>query len=160
MIIEGTVRAVVVRQAQEDQICAPGCTTSGGCDGPGGLVIEARHSTACGVVPGCESLAIPWRRSSTLIEALDLTTPAGRAMAGLLTVFAEFEREILRERVRALEHARQNRKGPGRSATAALHADHIRKLYCSGLGKSAIAHHLDIGRTLVRRIVQSQRVES
>jgi putative DNA-invertase from lambdoid prophage Rac len=45
----------------------------------------------------------------SLTEALDLTTPAGRAMAGLLAVFAEFEREILRERVRAgLAHARQN----------------------------------------------------
>ena len=32
----------------------------------------------------------------SLTEALDLTTPAGRAMAGLLSVFAEFEREILR----------------------------------------------------------------
>jgi DNA invertase Pin-like site-specific DNA recombinase len=29
-----------------------------------------------------------------LTEALDLTSPAGRAMAGLLAVFAEFEREI------------------------------------------------------------------
>lgn len=27
------------------------------------------------------------------MEALDLTTPAGRAMAGLLTMFTEFERE-------------------------------------------------------------------
>ena len=32
-------------------------------------------------------------------EALDLTTPTGRAMAALLAVFAEFEREILRELV-------------------------------------------------------------
>ena len=31
----------------------------------------------------------------SLTEALDLTTPAGRAMAALLSVFAEFEREIL-----------------------------------------------------------------
>jgi putative DNA-invertase from lambdoid prophage Rac len=30
----------------------------------------------------------------SLTEALDLTTPAGRAMAGLLAVFAAFEREI------------------------------------------------------------------
>jgi putative DNA-invertase from lambdoid prophage Rac len=33
----------------------------------------------------------------SLTEALDLTTSAGRAMAGLLAIFAEFEREILRE---------------------------------------------------------------
>src|ERR1700674_50655 len=30
----------------------------------------------------------------SLTEALDLTTPTGRAMAGLLAIFAEFEREI------------------------------------------------------------------
>jgi len=50
----------------------------------------------------------------SLTEALDLTTPAGRAMAGLLAIFAEFEREILRERTRAgLAHARQNGKRLG-----------------------------------------------
>ena len=37
----------------------------------------------------------------SLTEALDLTTPTGRAMAGFLSVFAEFEHEILRERIRA-----------------------------------------------------------
>jgi DNA invertase Pin-like site-specific DNA recombinase len=31
-----------------------------------------------------------------LTAALDLTTPNGRAMAGLHAVFAEFERDILR----------------------------------------------------------------
>jgi DNA invertase Pin-like site-specific DNA recombinase len=36
-----------------------------------------------------------------LTETLDLTTPTGRAMVGLLSVFAEFEHEILRERIRA-----------------------------------------------------------
>src|ERR1700674_4200650 len=51
----------------------------------------------------------------SLTEALDLTTPAGRAMAALLAVFAEFERDILRERVRAgLAHARQNGQQLGR----------------------------------------------
>jgi DNA invertase Pin-like site-specific DNA recombinase len=47
----------------------------------------------------------------SLTEALDMTTPAGRAMAGLLVVFASFERDILRERTRAgLANARQNGK--------------------------------------------------
>jgi putative DNA-invertase from lambdoid prophage Rac len=51
----------------------------------------------------------------SLTEALDLTTPTGRAMAGLLSVFAAFEHEILRERVRAgLAHARKNGKRLGR----------------------------------------------
>src|SRR5882724_2285488 len=64
----------------------------------------------------------------SLTEALDLTTPSGRAMAGLLVVFAEFEREILRERVRAgLAHARQSGKKLGRPPTVARHASEIRK---------------------------------
>jgi putative DNA-invertase from lambdoid prophage Rac len=96
----------------------------------------------------------------SLTEALDLTTPAGRAMAGLLAVFAEFEREILRERVRAgLAHARQNGQKLGRPRTAALHADQVRKLYRSGISKSAIARRLQIGRTSVRRILKNKSAE-
>lgn len=65
----------------------------------------------------------------SLTEALDLTTPAGRAMAGLLAIFSESEKEILRERVRAgLAQARQNGQRLGRPVTAALHADQVPKL--------------------------------
>jgi len=93
----------------------------------------------------------------SLTEALDLTTPAGRAMAGLLAVFAAFEREVLGERVRAaLAHARQNGKRLGRPATATLHADRVRKLRRSGLSKSEIARRLNIGRTSVRRILDER----
>src|ERR1700747_1525743 len=64
----------------------------------------------------------------SLTEALDLTTPSGRAMAGLLAIFAEFEREILRERTRAgLVQARQNGKQLGRPKTAGLQATEIPK---------------------------------
>ena len=90
----------------------------------------------------------------SLTEALDLTTPAGRAMAGLLAVFAEFEREILRERVRAgLAHARRNGKRLGRPATAVAHAGEVRRLYRDGNSKAEIARRLRIGRTSVRRIL-------
>src|SRR5712691_7543953 len=90
----------------------------------------------------------------SLTEALDLTTPSGRAMAGLLAVFAEFEREILRERVRTgLAHARENGIRLGRPPTAALNAKKIRQLFRTGINKSEIARRLRIGRTSVRRIL-------
>ena len=93
----------------------------------------------------------------SLTEALDLTTPAGRAMAALLAVFAAFEREILGERVRAgLAHARQNGKRLGRPLTGALHADQVRKLRRAGTSKSEIARRLNIGRTSVRRILNNR----
>jgi DNA invertase Pin-like site-specific DNA recombinase len=56
-------------------------------------------------------------------------------MAALLAVFAAVEREIRGERVRAgLAHARQNGKRLGRPATAAQHANQIRKL-CRSSGR-------------------------
>ncbi len=95
----------------------------------------------------------------SLTEALDLTTPAGRAMAALLAVFAEFEREILRERVRAgLAHARQNGQKLGRPITAGLHAEHVRKLHRAGVSKAEIARRLNVGRTSVRRILATSKM--
>jgi putative DNA-invertase from lambdoid prophage Rac len=93
----------------------------------------------------------------SLTEALDLSTPAGRAMAGLLAVFAAFEREILQERVRAgLAHARQNGKRLGRPPTAARLFTQVQKLRQAGASKSEIARRLQIGRTSVRRILKEK----
>lgn len=75
-------------------------------------------------------------------------------MAGLLAIFAEFEREILRERTRAgLAEARQNGKRLGRPMTAGLHAAEIRRLYRAGVAKAEIARRLEIGRTSVRHLL-------
>jgi DNA invertase Pin-like site-specific DNA recombinase len=49
----------------------------------------------------------------------DTTTPAGKALFGMMGVFAEFERSIIQERVRAdLERARREGKRLGRAALA------------------------------------------
>lgn len=88
----------------------------------------------------------------SLSEALDLTTPAGRAFAGMLAVFAEFERDILRDRVKAgIAQARKDGRPHGRPAKIAGKATQIRELAQNGLSKSAIAKQLKIGRTSVRR---------
>ena len=51
----------------------------------------------------------------SLTEALDMTTPRGHALAGMLLVFAAFERDILRDRVRAgIAAARRAGKAHGR----------------------------------------------
>jgi DNA invertase Pin-like site-specific DNA recombinase len=90
----------------------------------------------------------------SLTEALDLTTPTGRAMAGMVAVFAEFEREILRERVRAgIAQARKEGRPHGRPPTASLKADEVHRLKATQLSHSEIARQLGIGRTSVRRIL-------
>ena len=93
----------------------------------------------------------------SITEALDLTTPTGRAMAGLLAIFSEFEREILRERVKAgIAYARSQGKPHGRPKSASLLKDEVSKLFAQGVSKSEIARRLGIGRTSVRRIISKK----
>lgn len=90
----------------------------------------------------------------SLTEALDMTTATGRAMAGLLSVFAQFEHDLLRERVRSgLAEAKLNGKRLGRPRTIVRHAGTIRKLYRAGVSKAEIARRLNLPRTSVRRIL-------
>jgi DNA invertase Pin-like site-specific DNA recombinase len=90
----------------------------------------------------------------SITEAIDLTTPIGRATAGLLAVFAEFERELLKERVKSgIAQARKKGKPHGRPQTVQRHADKARKLFNQGLSKSEIARRLSIGRTSVIRLL-------
>jgi DNA invertase Pin-like site-specific DNA recombinase len=94
----------------------------------------------------------------SLTEALDLTTPTGRAMTGMLAVFAEFERAILRERVRAgIAQARKEGRPHGRPRTASLKGEAVRRLKAESVSHSEIARRLGIGRTSVRRIVAEGR---
>jgi putative DNA-invertase from lambdoid prophage Rac len=90
----------------------------------------------------------------SLTEALDLTTSSGRALAGMLAVFAEFERELIRERVIAgIANARRHGKKFGRPATARVQKHTIRKLRAQGQTNAAIAKRLKIGESSVRRIL-------
>jgi DNA invertase Pin-like site-specific DNA recombinase len=94
----------------------------------------------------------------SLTEALDLTTPTGRAMAGMLAIFAEFEREILSERVRAgIAQARKEGRPHGRPRTASLRADEVIRLKAERVSHSEIARRLGIGRTSVRRVLAEGR---
>lgn len=96
----------------------------------------------------------------SLTETLDLTTPSGRAMAGMIAVFAEFERDILRERVKAgIAHAREQGKPHGRPKTAALKGSEIKKLYEKGINNSEIARKLKISRRSVIRFLTSKQDE-
>jgi putative DNA-invertase from lambdoid prophage Rac len=91
----------------------------------------------------------------SLTEALDLTTPSGRAMAGMLAIFAEFEREILRERVKAgIAQARKEGRAHGRPKTASLKSEEVLRLKAERVSHSEIARRLGIGRTSVRRILE------
>jgi len=83
----------------------------------------------------------------SLTESLDFSTPSGRAMAGMLSTFAEFERDMIRERVTAgIANSRAKGRPHGRPRTAALKKDQINKLKTDGLNNSQIAKKLKISR--------------
>jgi DNA invertase Pin-like site-specific DNA recombinase len=76
----------------------------------------------------------------------DHLTAALAAMAGLLAVFAAFERDILRERARAgLDHAKSLGKRFGRPPLPANISTDVRRLARDGTSKSEIPRRLGIG---------------
>jgi putative DNA-invertase from lambdoid prophage Rac len=90
----------------------------------------------------------------SITEALDLTTPAGRALAGMLAVFAQFEREVLRDRIKAgIAQRIKDGKPHGRPRSAALKIEQIRALLAQGLSKRETAKRLGMSRTSVRRLM-------
>jgi DNA invertase Pin-like site-specific DNA recombinase len=90
-------------------------------------------------------------------QGRDTTTSSGRAMFGMLSVFAEFERSIIRERVMA-GMARAKAKGTrsgraiGRPAIAADTRAAIRDAYKAGdIGLRGVAAQFRVGVETVRR---------
>ena len=94
----------------------------------------------------------------SLSEALDLTTPSGRALAGMLAVFAEFERDILRDRVKAgIDRARKDGKPHGRPRTAGKLVPEMKQLRQEGLSYREIAKRLGVSRPSVIRLLRSKK---
>ncbi len=92
-----------------------------------------------------------------LQQGLDTTTPAGRAMFGMLGVFAEFERAMIQSRVKAgLERAkaspRKGAKAIGRPKVAASTEEAICASLMAGVGILRTARDLGVGVSTVQRI--------
>jgi len=87
-------------------------------------------------------------------QALDTSTPSGKAMFGMLGVFAEFERTIIQERVKAgLARARARGTTLGRPRTEPKVEAKIRDLAALGMGKGKIARTLGIGVSVAQRVL-------
>ncbi|MCS3896270.1 DNA invertase Pin-like site-specific DNA recombinase [Bradyrhizobium japonicum USDA 38] len=87
-------------------------------------------------------------------QALDTSTPSGRAMFQMLGVFAEFERGIIRERVNAgLARAKANGKKLGRRPVKPAIEARIRELKGEGMGILKIGRTVGVGTSVVQRVV-------
>jgi len=71
---------------------------------------------------------------------------------------AEFERDILRDRVKAgIAQARKEGRPHGRPPTVRKHAGEIETLFADGVSKRQIAARLSISRASVRRMLALRR---
>jgi DNA invertase Pin-like site-specific DNA recombinase len=86
-------------------------------------------------------------------QALDTSTPAGRMLFGMLGVFAEFERAMIRDRVMAgLDRARSTGKRLGRPPTIPLKMQRIRDALDEGRGVRETARLLRISAAKVSQV--------
>ena len=87
------------------------------------------------------------------VQALDTSTPSGRAMFQLLGVFGEYERAMISERVRtSLARLRASGKVLGRKPLDESKADKIRQSLAAGVSINATAKALKVGVGTVHRI--------
>jgi DNA invertase Pin-like site-specific DNA recombinase len=92
-------------------------------------------------------------------QALDTSTPSGRAMFQMCGVFAEFEACMIRERVNAgLARARAKGKTLGRRKVKASVEEHIRELRAGRMGMLKIARTLGVGTSVVQRVLAAPPV--
>ncbi len=90
------------------------------------------------------------------VQHLDTTTPSGRMVFGMISVFSEFERAMIRDRVLA-GLARTRAKGTrlGRPPMEAEKAQAIRAMLIAGTGIRETARRTGAGTASVMRIKQS-----
>ncbi len=94
-----------------------------------------------------------------LDQAIDTTTSPGRAMFGMLAVFAEFERDLIRERVvGGLQRAKALGRRVGRPAST-ISREQVVALRATGLSYRVIARRLRISPALAHRLARDPSSE-
>jgi DNA invertase Pin-like site-specific DNA recombinase len=93
-------------------------------------------------------------------QGLDTSTPSGRAMFGMMGVFAEFERSMIQERVKAgLARARAEGVTLGRPTLEDADPDRaakVREMRNRGVGVRKIARELGVGVGTVLRLTPAE----
>jgi len=86
-------------------------------------------------------------------QSIDTSTPAGRALFGMLSVFSELERSLIAERVKSgLNRARAAGKHCGRPKLEPAKVQTVEKLLTKGMSIDAIAKKARVGVGTVCRI--------
>ncbi len=89
-------------------------------------------------------------------QGVDTTTPGGKALFQMMGVFAEFERAMMRDRIKAgLARARAQGKRLGRPPVPPEVEQAIRDARAEGKGMLEIGRELGVGTATVQRVLRS-----
>lgn len=97
-----------------------------------------------------ESLGIAF---VSMTDSLDMTTPQGRLMFGIIASMTEFERSLIRERVKAgmkVAKAKGHKSGP-KGPRISLNMQDIRLRMAGGESQRAIAKSLNVSPALLTK---------
>jgi DNA invertase Pin-like site-specific DNA recombinase len=99
---------------------------------------------------GLRSYTEPWA---------DTSSPQGELVFNLLATFAQFERSLIAERVRAgMERARRQGKHIGRPRVVNGEWDRVQPLVAAGfLSQRAAAREMGVGRSTIARMLAHDR---
>lgn len=87
-------------------------------------------------------------------SSVDTTTPEGRLMLQILGSMAEFETAIRKERqMEGIEKAKAEGRYKGRPKS--IDGDEVKRLVATGLGATAVAKKLGVGRASVYRVISA-----
>lgn len=150
---------VVVREEK-----ATGTTTAGRTElstildfiRTGDVLVVTRIDRLARSIADLQTIVRTLREKGAALQAteqpVDTSTAAGKAFLDMLGVFAEFETNLRRER--QMEGiAKAKAEGIYKGRKAAIDTDEIRRLRAEGMGGSAIAKALGIGRASVYRLL-------
>ncbi len=92
-------------------------------------------------------------------EAIDLSTPSGEAMAGMLAVLSQYERSLLSQRVKeGMNNAKAKGIKIGRPATAQNQSKEIERLFFKEeMNKNQIAKKLNLDWGSVNNILKKEQ---
>ncbi|GAB3447098.1 recombinase family protein [Insolitispirillum peregrinum] len=146
---------------------ATGTTTSGRTElatvldfiRDGDVLVVTRIDRLARSIADLQTIVRTLREKGAALQAteqpVDTSTAAGKAFLDMLGVFAEFETNLRRER--QMEGiAKAKAEGIYKGRKSAIDADEIRRLRADGMGASAIAKSLGIGRASVYRLLDEE----
>lgn len=89
-------------------------------------------------------------------DNFDASTHQGRLYINIVSAFAEFERELIRERVKAsLDNLK--RQGVQLGRPTSINHDEVIRLHEKGLSMGAISKHLGVAKSSIHRIIHKVR---